>query len=410
MTLSITLLVLAATTPPAPAPQKPAEPPLPENLAVFVAGAEPAAEALLWSQLNEALELQGVKLVDLATLFPPQVPPDDGLKFLEGAHKAWDDLDLDAAGSNFAEALAFYAKNPALASHTTLADVRVYQASIALQNGGKDAAKNAQKLLETALVMNPDLELDAKVFGPDVKKVLDKARTEVAKRKKGKLTLELAGGTEIFFHGRSLGEAPIPPLENVAQGQHLLIFKRKGAMPVGQLVEVNAPEITVAAELPVVPEYEAVVKKAAPLPLAFKQATFPPETLDVARTMKARFLLLVNASTLNAAPLQVWDVERKGRLQDITLDGTAEAMTDAAAKVKKWLDQPSPAVVAAKVETKPAVATVEESKPMGPLTKQWWFWAGVGVLAAGAVAGTTAGVVAAQPHTGVPYDPVLGFH
>ena len=403
---ALVLVVLLAA--PTPAPSRPKSN-LPNTAAVFVlpgAGGAKAEAGRIEDYLLRALKEAKVPVADVDVLFPPPLPENTGDARYKEGNEAYDNLDLDGAENKFKEALAFFIDYPELATSQKLALTHAFLGAIALQKGGKQAKKKAEEELARAVVYRPDLELDAKFFGPDVKKVLEKAKAEVDGRSKAVMSFKTEPtGTEVTVQGESLGGTPVPDKEGLPTGRHLVLFHHPGYVPAGVLVDVSGATAEAKATLTPVDKYAAVLTQAEDLATSgnLTATTTPSAALELARTMKSRFLVIVPVpDDSGSANLQVWDVDSGGKLKDVSLDTPASFGT-AAAAVKRWMANPAPAVRA----SEGPMAVAEPVKSDSVLNK-WWFWAAVGgVVVVGATTGVVAGVASAQPHH--TFSPVLGF-
>lgn len=392
------LLVVLAAPAPAAAPKKPA---LPARAAVFVVGADrdkQAAAEVLESKVTKALENAKVDLVALDELFPAPKPDEAGRAQFAEAKKAWDDLDYEAAVDKAERALVAFTQHPESADAATLGDVQVFIGAVSMQLHGKAAAKKAQEAFARALLFNPDLQFDAQVYGGDAKKVFDKAKQDVAGRGMGALTINSTpAGAEVALRDKAIGLTPLSDAPSVPVGRHLVKFSRPGFVTAGAFADVTSSGATVNATLPATPGYAEARDAAATLATnGVGTGKVPPSAKKLAEVMHARFLVLA-VQRSDGAPLEVWDVETGNRLGDVALTDDA-SFADAAARVKDFLDHPSP--IAA------PVATVTAEQGGGePVYKKWWFWTAVGVVVVGGAA-TAIGVAAANSNRG--YNVVLG--
>lgn len=402
MTPLFVLLALAAPKAAASTPNLPA---LPEKAAVFVIAKDEASRAQVGkgeAELARALSAAAAQVADVEQLFP--APPGDptGHQAFTAAHQAYDDLDVDAAKKKFEESLAFATKHPETADAHELAEIQAFLGGIALQNGGKNGAKQAQQELTRALILQPAYDFDPKFFGPDVKKVADKARAEINARPKGKLSISSEPqGAEVTLRGELAGTSPLDP-QLLVSGRYLVGFRKPGYLPAGAFVDLGKDGAEAKVTLQPVPEYAKVRDQVAPFVAQFGNAKVPQAAREVAETMKSRFLVLASIGSTGAGDLEVWDAQDSGRLLGVKFDGSRGSWDDAATKVKAFMLNPSPAK-----QGKPVVAKVTEQPSGDSVLKKPWFWGVVGgVVVAGAV---TAGVivVANNSHTG--FNPVLNF-
>lgn len=404
--LSLLAVVLAAGS----APAKP----LPERaFLVVVPKAGATVPASTETGLRSALEAEKIPLADGSYLFPATVPPSTAPALIADAKKAYDDLDLDLAAKKLGEALAQATAQPGGVESSQLAEIHLLLAAVALQNAGKKGPKLAQEELVKAMAFSPDVQLDAKFFAPDAKKILDKAKTEVLRAGQGKVTASSTPPAEAWVLGRAVGAGT-----EVLVGRHLVTFKRPGYLQAGVLVDVPKKGAEAVATLTPTPEFAAVLKQAEALvPAGFGGARLPPEARSLAEAVESRFLVLVSADG-DAGSLEVWDVTGGNRLKDVAFVG-APGFTAVAQKVKSFMAAPSPVSVA-KAEPGAAgakagsaaggssseahgAAAVEQAGHM-PVYKQKWFWPAVGGVVAAAAITTGVVMVASAPPA---FNPVL---
>lgn len=390
--LPLILLVLAA-------PKEevtPSAPQLPSKAAVFVSSPDESAGARVEAELNSALAQQSVPLVNVPALFPLPARDPAGDKLVKEARQAWDDLDYEAAGTKWNEALEYFAQHPEVATGKTLADAHFFVGALALLNGGKSQAKKAQEEFARALLHNPALTCDPDLYGAEVKKVFDKASAEVEKRETGALAIESSpAGAEATLRGKVLGRTPIADAPTLPIGRHLVLFSLPGYEPTGVYADLQPDGAVAHPTLKPAPGY-AELRDAATTTLGKglgAEGQVPPDARKLADVVKARFLVVSDG-----ASAEVWDVETGNRLTGLSL---AEGELDGSAtKIAGFIKNPAPAVVA---------AADGASKPLfeGPVYKQWWFWTAVGVVVVGGA--TAGGVAAASNSGGRPFNVALGI-
>jgi hypothetical protein len=394
----IALLVVALSAPAA----------LPNRASLFIVPKETAetAAAKVEIDLHKALDERSVSLTDLESLFPVELPGNRAPALIKEGTDAVDNLDYDTASAKFTEALSFLDQNPAVADAKEAALLHLHLANIALQTGGKPGQKQAAEQVLKAVTLNPQLELDPKYFGPDVKKVVDKALVDLNKTPKAQLTIaSLPLGAEVSFQGAPLGVTPLAEAPVVPVGRHLVTVKKPGYRPAGAFVSVTKEGGQISLELTEAEGYAKARKAMASMVPANLGKGVPREAREVAETMKSRFLIVAEVGAGGIGPLEVWDVETKSRLKDVELpnDGTYGPVVD---KVKAFLANPSPVAVAKKDEG--AVRGSAEPDTGDSVFSKWWFWTAVGgVVVAGAALGF--GFAAAQnaPPPRPPFNPVL---
>lgn len=393
--LPLLLVVLAA-------PAKGAVPPkptLPPRAAVFVVGADreqaPAAE-VLEVKLSSALEEAKVDLTDLESLFPAPAADESGAKLFAEAKKGFDDLDYEPALANAEKALEAFTAHPESATAAALADVHFFIGAVSMQLSGKAGAKKAQESFARALLFNPNLDLNAEVYGKEAKKAFDKARQEVAGKGMGPLTVtSKPAGAAVTLREKLIGLTPLAEPPSVPAGRHLVKLTRPGFVTSGSFADVSSSGASVDATLSPAPGYgEAREVASTLLTNGVGSGKVPPTAKKLAEVMKARFLVVAVKRGADT-PLEVWDVETGNRLGEVALTDDA-SLAAAAARVKDFVDQPSPLAPV-------AVAEVEQGGG-APVYKKWWFWTAVGVVAVGTA--TAVGVAAASSKPG--YNVVLG--
>ncbi|MCU0698128.1 MAG: PEGA domain-containing protein, partial [Myxococcaceae bacterium] len=340
------------------------------------------------------------------SLFPVDMPGNRAPALIKEGTDAVDNLDFDTASAKFTEALTFLDQNPAVADAKEASTLHLHLANIALQTGGKPGLKQAAEQVMKAVILNPQLELDPKYFGPDVKKLVDKALVDINKAPKAQLTIaSLPLGAEVSFRGAVLGVTPLAEAPVVPVGRHLVTIKKPGFRPAGAFVSVTKDGGQISLELSEAEGYAKARKAMASLVPSNLGKGIPKEAREVAETMKARFLIVAEVGAGGVGPLEVWDVETRSRLKDLELpnDGAYGPVVD---KVKAFLANPSPVAVATKAD--PSVKDTAEPDSGDSVFSKWWFWAVVGgVVVAGTATGI--GVAAAQgaPPPRPAFNPVL---
>lgn len=393
----IPLIVLVLAAPAKSAPKAS----LPNRAAVFVVATDgkDAEAGRTEVKLTKALDDAKVNLTDLESLFPPADRNPAGTKLLQEGKDAYDNLDLEASQKKYQEALEFFTQHPDAADAKSLADSHFFVGVLAIQNGGKSMNKKAQEEFTRALLHNPDLDADPKIYGADIKKVFDKAKQEVAARATGQLAISSTpGGAEATLRGKSLGLTPIADAPTVPAGRHIVTFSRAGFEPTAVLADVTNEGGKADATLKAAAGYGEAREVASSLVASGVGAKgkVPGGAQKVGEVMKSRFLV-VAAMEGATGKLEVWDVEGGGRLSNVELADDA-SFAVAATKVKQFMANPSP--------LKEVEVAIEEPGAKSPVYKKWWFWTAVGVVVVG---GTTAGVVAASSSNGRPFNVVLGL-
>ncbi|MFT3837983.1 MAG: PEGA domain-containing protein [Myxococcaceae bacterium] len=382
-------------------PKPPPRLDLPAAAAVFAASQDAAAAdetGRAELEMVRALRRKTVSLADVDAVFPPPPPASDadGMQLFANGKQAYDNLDTEASAKSLAEAAVWFIKHPEAATPEKLSDIFIFLAAAELQNGNK---KDAQKDLVRAIEMNPAAQPDPKFFDASVQKLFEAAKKELQSRAKGTIKVSSdPSGAEVEIGGESRGITPIAPLE-LPSGRYVVTFTRPGFQRTAAFPEVKEnKEADVKQKLVTSPAYQSLRDQAAALITPVNLGATgkpPPGAEDVAKAIKARYLVLVSVAAGAAGPActaYVWDVNTGNRLNDVTfaLDADGEGALKAADKIREWMNM---------VSALPPPTVVAEEKPSagGPVYKQWWFWAGAGAVVAIA-GGVTAGVLASQPH------------
>lgn len=373
---------------------------------MFVVPQETAErQAKVETELLKALDKASVPVTDLESLFPEEQTSNRGLSLLREGTDAVDNLDFDLAAAKFKEALTFWDQNAAMADAKELATAHLHLANIALQTGGKPGLKTALEEVTKAVIYYPAVELDPKYFGADVKKVFDKAVSDVAKLPKASLAIQTApGGAEVQFRGASLGTTPLSESASAPTGRQLIVARRPGFRSAGIFMNV-AKDGDVSLELSPAEGYGEALKTMRGLVGSNLGKGVPKDAMAVAETMKSRFLIVTEVAPGGEGALEVWDVETRNRLKDLSLptDGNFAPL---AAKVKDFIANPSPVVVAK--NDKNEVKDSAEPSSGGSVFSKPWFWGVVGGVVAVGAGAAVIGVAASQ--SGPPptaFNPVL---
>jgi hypothetical protein len=373
----------------------------PPVVAVFAKADDQVAERAsgkLEVDLTAALKKRGVKTPDLDALFPPpKEPTEEGDTLVAAGKEAYDNLDLDGAIGKLTDAALFFVKHPALTQPKKLAEIFLFLASAELQNGDKQNGKDFQR----AAVLGPDLKPDPKLFGADVQKAFNAAKAEVAKTHGVVLIESVPSGATIEVNGKKVGLSPLSAME-LPQGRNHARASRPGYVAAGAFPEVKASEDTdVKLTLQPVPAYQTWVDLANKFigRAGFDQQKLPQAASSLASAMNARYLVLLNVSTVRGiaseAEAQVWDTETGNRLRELKFVVDDASIDKTADTIHRWIDRPAPVEV---VEAQPSSGSGVLQQP--------WIWVVAGVVVVGAAA-TGVGVAVTQHHHG--YDFTTGI-
>ncbi|WP_095976197.1 PEGA domain-containing protein [Melittangium boletus] len=389
---------------PEPAPPPPAPPPEPVVAApapvlpatpwagktvVLAVPATPAARehaSRLETQLREALGAQAdLQLVSPEWLFPSPPPeslqPGDAL-FNEGK-ELYDNLDPEAASKKFIAAAAFYEQHAVDTRPERLARVYIFLGASHLLNGDADSAKTS---FTRAQLAAPTVKPDSELFGQDVHDAFAAARKALAEQPKGTLALDSEpSGAQVTLRGEPLGTTPLADLQ-LPPGPHQLAFTLPGHVPQGVFQTVTASrreQVRPTLEpLPGLAEVRTLAAQAS-TSRALEEPGPPTEVRTLGEKLGARYVVLAVVGRDGREPaatvLHAWDVTGKNRLRGVKLDaGDAEERREAVLQVHDF------ATGKLVPESRfPVALTTAVKKP--------WFWAAVG----GVAVATTAGILLA---------------
>jgi hypothetical protein len=391
---------------PAPTPAVQQAPVLASSVAVFAVPAERGTSRedaqRFESELREQLGSRaGVQIADLTALFPPPPPANlrQGDTLFEEGKTLYDNLDPEAAAKKFTDAAAFYRRNAADAPPERLGRVYIFLGASRLLNGDNTGAQEA--FMQAALAA-PGLQPDAKLFGQDVQDLFATARQELSKKERGTLSIDsVPGGAQVRVQGRALGTTPVKDVA-LAPGTHQVILTLPGYVPYGTFHEVPAGDSTeLRPSLEPTPGMASVLKTVdqAATPRSLEARTPPPEALELAEQVGARYVVLASvkkdAKGRVSAVLHAWDADTKNRLRGL------ELRPDDTRSRQQALDQLHDFVTGKLVHTASAPFVMPE------VLQKPWFWGVVG----GVAVATTAGVLLATQPLGSkpPLGPRIGM-
>jgi len=367
------------------------------------ASAASAAALKLEAELKRHLQRGGdVQFVDLGTAFPPPEPMPltkaDGL-FEEG-RAAYDNLDPEVAEAKFRSAAEAYEKSPGELRPERLGETFLFLGASRMLNGDTVGAKES---FLRSVVAEPSTRPDKALFGQDVQKAFEEARTEANARPSGTLVVESQpAGAQVRVRGQDVGVTPLKGI-SVPAGHHAVVVSSPGYTSFAQYTEVKSTgSAEVKATLEPGPGLSAIREASvrAGSKEAFESETLPAETGAIAERLDARYLVLAAVSQDKKgrlqAELQVWDVRTQARLRGVEIDLSGkdrEKGPEAAAQqVRDFING----------AMSPRVA--ESSGSGMSLLKRPWFWAVVG----GAAAVTAGAVFVATQDKGRPFNPITG--
>lgn len=372
------------------------------TVAVFVKADDQVAERAagkLEVDLAAALTKQGAQLSDIEKLFPPpKEASDEGDALVAAGKEAYDNLDLDGAVQKLTDGALFFVKHPTLSQPKKLAEVFFFLAAAELQNGKKGPAG---KDFYRAAVLDPELKPDTKIFGSDVLKAFNAAKSETHGKKGLVLIDSQPSGATIELDGKPIGVTPLTAME-LSAGRHHVRALKPGFHQAASFPDVkNSEDLDVKLTLEPLPTYATWLDVANKLigRQGFDTQKLPSNASSLASGMGARFLVLVQVTTVRGisseAEAQVWDTDTGDRLREVKFIVEDASIVKTATAIKRWMDRPV------------AVQVVEAKQTSNDgLLHQPWFWAVTGVVVAGAV---VTGVGVAATRHGHGYDFVTGI-
>jgi hypothetical protein len=211
-------------------PEPPAGPPL--TVVVLPLGAAADAPAATVARVADDAVRRAKRqtLVTLADALDPTAAAarteagKQALNELAGAHRAYDNLDLDVAGGLCDKAYGSFLKSDLTRLFPRFVDAWLLKIS-ALASEPKQAAR-VKAELSLLLPLSPDLELPGSLFSPDVIRVGDQVRADV--KKAATLTLSVTSapaGADVYLDGHHLGVTPLQAPGLAPTGHFVTVVK-----------------------------------------------------------------------------------------------------------------------------------------------------------------------------------------
>jgi hypothetical protein len=385
---------LASDTPAAstaPAPLTRLSPARTDRVVVLAVPAGPQASD---SAIRVEAELRGalgarpdVEMVDLSSIFPPPAPASlrEGDALFEEGKNLYNDLDPEAAAKKFLAAAEFYQQHPAVTKAERLGRVYIFLGASHLLNGAKAAAREA---FTRALLAEPTLQPDSKLFGQDVVNAFNAASEAYPHLPRGTLAVSsVPAGAQVSLHGQPVGTTPLKDVELPA-GSHQVVLTLPGHIPSGAFHPVRSGERNefraTLASIPGLAEVQGLAAQAS-TPQAMRSDALPAQVTTLSERLGARYVVLATVKQDKKGrvenELHAWDVQTKNRLRGLKFGAEdARGRQEALDKVHAFVTS----------HTLPTSPTAPPTA-MPDMVKKPWFWATVG----GVAVATTAGILMA---------------
>jgi len=357
---------------------------------------EPAT--VVEADLRDALGARpDVQLVDLASALPA-VEPDSAQQgdalFTEGKTH-YDNLDPDAAAKKFIEAANFYQQHPVATNAERLGRVYIFLGASRLLNG---ETEEAQEAFVHALLAEPTIQPESKLFGQDVMEAFEAAQGAFAKLPRGTLSIDsVPAGARVSLHGQPAGTTPLEGVE-LAAGPHQVVLTLPGHTPFGAFQAVGSDQgnelRATLVPSPALAEVQSLAAQAS-TPQALRSGELPTQVATVGERLGARYVVIARVKQDRKgrveSELYAWDVQTKNQLRGL------EFRSDEPRDRKEALEKVH-AFVTGKLVPAPSTPFV-----LPEVARKPWFWAAVG----GVAVATTAGILLATQSGSSP-PPLLG--
>ncbi len=151
--------------------------------------------------------------------------------------KQFENMDLDAALGSMSKALNNFWKCPAyIGNGAEYLETLKMIGAIYILTGEEKMGRN---MFKSALVFNPETNINKDLFPPNVVEMFEKIKTEVSTSKKGYLSITtIPQGAEVFIDGVFVGISPVSRKEVIA-GNHFVSIEKDGYINEGGRVDVK---------------------------------------------------------------------------------------------------------------------------------------------------------------------------
>ncbi|HSP78992.1 MAG TPA: PEGA domain-containing protein, partial [Myxococcaceae bacterium] len=287
------------------------------------AGAAESATALETDLRGALGDRPDVQLVDLASALPAPEPASaqQGDTLFNEGKTLYDNLDPDAAAKKFIEAADFYQQHPVATNAERLGRVYIFLGAARLLNGN---AEEAQEAFIRALLAEPTIQPESKLFGQDVVEAFEAAQGAFARLPRGTLAVDsMPVGAQVSLHGQSVGTTPLEGVE-LAAGPHQVVLTLPGYAPFGAFQPVrsgqdNALRATLVPS-PGLAEVQSLAAQAS-TPQALRSGGLPPQVATVGERLGARYVVIARVTQDRRgrveSELYAWDVQTKNHLRGL---------------------------------------------------------------------------------------------
>lgn len=146
-------------------------------------------------------------------------------KYVERAREAMSESEFERAAKYLRRAIDLMEQNADAVPDLRLLSEIYLQAGIAYFRDGME--DEGDDMLNKAVHLDPERELDAADYPPIFIRVFDRARFNVLRRPRARIEVKAKPGATVLFDGRNLGKAPIV-LTDALPGQHWVRVERPG--------------------------------------------------------------------------------------------------------------------------------------------------------------------------------------
>ena len=313
---------------------------------------------------------------------------------LKEGMKAYNNVELNDAIESFEQAIQLYGPLLEYPEHRAKAEeATLYLAASYVLNGdGKDGEKTFVRLLK----LNPSLSLDGKGFTPAVFDIYAKAKGELEDAPSGSVNVTSdPDGMAVYMDGYFRGLAPVS-LEGLSVGEHFLKVIEPGYQDYSTKLTIY-PDTTkkLSVKLKQIQKFYTYKSELDTVENNFAHKKMWKEVQNLSKvtaTETLYFCKVAEKGGMVSLEAYLYDLAHtRHKTQTVELEIASDRLDAAVFALidrilsndVEWQDS---YVSPADMEEAAAVSSAE------PVTKTWWFWTIIGVVAAGAVAGAGVGI------------------
>lgn len=341
---------------------------------------------------NPRLEMKTLdaRLADFAQAVPQQ-EIDAGRARLKRAQKALQRHDLATAMAEAESAMETLSRLLPYIRKQELADAMVVLSAAQLE---AERVREAKRTLTRLLVWRDDYKIDPEHQTPRLLALLEQARQEVARARRGSIEIDsVPRAAQVFVDGRYRGATPCS-VEGLVVGEHWVTLKREGYQKAGAAAPVSAHrQNVVKLTLERASKYLLIEQALAALEAPMGADQLPPLAKDLADVLFIDHAVFVRVTQPTPGQLGVaaflYDLRTQLRLARVTrtvpVVGAERALGTLAASLYATVINYD----ARRVE--PQDPPPAPAPRRSPFYKSWWFWSAAGVALGGAVLGGVLG-------------------